>query len=101
MNYLNASVTNSVQDEREGLVGAVQNETKVAGISDMLEAGLEFFISRIKSSLHVILCFSPVGDIFGIRRFPPLVKVAPSLRQFSRHPILAVISCAVGVTLGR
>lgn len=55
------------QDEREGLVGALRNEAKAAGVPDTPEAGLEFLISRIKSNLHVALCFSPVGDIFRIR----------------------------------
>lgn len=57
------------QDEREGLVGALRNEAKAAGVPDTPEAGLEFLISRIKSNLHVALCFSPVGDIFRIREY--------------------------------
>lgn len=59
----------SFQDEREGLVGALRNEAKAAGVPDTPEAGLEFLISRIKSNLHVALCFSPVGDIFRIRTY--------------------------------
>lgn len=59
------------QDEREGLVGALRNEAKAAGIPDTPEAGLEFLISRIKSNLHIALCFSPVGDIFRIRKNLP------------------------------
>ena len=58
------------QDEREGLVGAIRNDAKAAGIPDTPEAGLEFLISRIKSNLHIVLCFSPVGDIFRIRENP-------------------------------
>lgn len=64
---LYACVGMSSQDEREGLVGALRNEAKAAGVPDTPEAGLEFLISRIKSNLHVALCFSPVGDIFRIR----------------------------------
>lgn len=55
------------QDEVLGLIGGVRNEAKAAGIPDTPEAGLEFLISRIRSNLHVNLCFSPVGDIFRIR----------------------------------
>lgn len=62
-----ACVGMSSQDEREALVGALRNEAKAAGVPDTPEAGLEFLISRIKSNLHVALCFSPVGDIFRIR----------------------------------
>lgn len=56
------------QDEKEALIGALRNEAKAAGIPDTPEAGLEFLISRIKNNLHIALCFSPVGDIFRIRK---------------------------------
>ena len=36
----------------------------------------DYFISRIKQNLHVVLCFSPVGDAFRerLRKFPSLVS---------------------------
>lgn len=67
------------QDEREGLVGALRNDAKAAGVPDTPEAGLEFLISRIKSNLHIVLCFSPVGDIFRIR------ENLPGFRGTSRY----------------
>lgn len=72
-----------IQDEREGLVGAVRNEAKAAGIPDTPEAGLEFLISRIKSNLHVVLCFSPVGDIFRIRKIVSAYAPVPHCTRFS------------------
>ncbi|CAB1116950.1 unnamed protein product [Ectocarpus sp. CCAP 1310/34] len=83
------------KDEREGLVGALRNEAKAAGIPDTPEAGLEFLISRIKSNLHVALCFSPVGDIFRIRarRFPGLINCT-SVDFFHPWPRQALISVA-------
>eukprot|EP00903_Cladosiphon_okamuranus_P006208 g6103.t2 len=83
------------KDEREGLVGALRNEAKAAGVPDTPEAGLEFLISRIKSNLHVALCFSPVGDIFRIRarRFPGLINCT-SVDFFHPWPRQALISVA-------
>lgn len=65
--YNHECIRRDLQDEREGLVGALRNEAKAAGVPDTPEAGLEFLISKIKSNLHIALCFSPVGDIFRIR----------------------------------
>lgn len=70
MRYGASSFVNTwcFQDEIGGLIGGLRNDAKTAGIPDTPEAGLEFLISRIKSNLHVALCFSPVGDIFRIRK---------------------------------
>jgi dynein heavy chain len=37
---------------------------------------MQFFIDRVKNNLHVILCFSPVGEKFRNRslRFPGLIS---------------------------
>lgn len=36
----------------------------------------EFFINKVRKNLHIVLCFSPVGDKFRIRarQFPALVN---------------------------
>ncbi|KAJ3342801.1 Dynein heavy chain 5, axonemal [Gonapodya sp. JEL0774] len=45
-------------------------------VLDTLENLWQFFIDRVKSNLHVVLCFSPVGDKFRNRalKFPGLIS---------------------------
>lgn len=35
-----------------------------------------FFVERTKANLHVVLCFSPIGDAFRdrLRAFPSLIN---------------------------
>ena len=35
-----------------------------------------FFLERVKKNLHIVLCFSPIGDAFRtrVRMFPSLVN---------------------------
>lgn len=35
-----------------------------------------YFIERVKKNLHIVLCFSPIGDAFRtrVRMFPSLVN---------------------------
>ena len=62
------------KDEMDGVFQALRNEAKSAGIPDSSDSMFEFFLSRILRNLHIVLCFSPVGDTFRIRsrRFPGL-----------------------------
>jgi dynein heavy chain, axonemal len=64
------------QEDLDGLVSSVRNLAKQAGVVDSPAALLKFFIDRVRSLLHVVLCFSPVGDVFRVRarRFPGLVN---------------------------
>jgi len=54
----------------------VRNEVKAQGILDTPEACWDFFISKARRLLHVVLCFSPVGEKFRVRarQFPALVN---------------------------
>ena len=59
-------------------VDAVVSETrmraKAAGRGESFEAVWDFFISRARENLHVVFCFSPVGEALKnrLRRFPAL-----------------------------
>lgn len=46
------------------------------GVLDTIENLWQFFIDRVKANLHVVLCFSPVGDKFRNRalKFPGLLS---------------------------
>ena len=63
-------------DDKENIINSMRNECKAAGIADTNDNCYDFFISKVRDNLHVILCFSPVGESFRVRarRFPALVN---------------------------
>ena len=83
------------KDEIDGMLGAINNEAKSAGIPDMPDARLNFLISRLRQNFHVVLCFSPVGDTFRVRarRFPALI-MSTAIDFFHPWPREALISVA-------
>ena len=64
------------KDEMDNIFSSLRNEAKQAGVPDARDTMMEFFIGRILKNLHLVLCFSPVGDSFRIRarRFPGLIN---------------------------
>ena len=99
--YINAILSSGwisglfAKDEIDSMLGALRNEAKANGIPDMPEAMLQFLISRVRTYLHVVLCFSPVGDIFRVRarRFPALI-MNTAIDFFHPWPRDALISVA-------
>ena len=43
------------------MVSNLRNEAKGNGVPDNIDALLSYFYDRMKKSLKLILCFSPVG----------------------------------------
>ena len=82
-------------EEKETMANAVRSEVKQAGIVESPENCFSFFISKVRKYLHVVLCFSPVGDKFRIRarQFPALIN-STVFDMFLPWPQEALISVA-------
>ncbi|KAG7392404.1 hypothetical protein PHYPSEUDO_000812 [Phytophthora pseudosyringae] len=63
-------------EEMESMTGSLRMEAKARGIPDTKEQLQEFFYERVRSNMHLILAFSPVGGDLRIRcrNFPSLIS---------------------------
>lgn len=54
----------------------VRADAKKLGISETQDALFAFFLERVRTNLHVVLCLSPIGEAFRerCRMFPGLVN---------------------------
>ena len=64
------------QDEVDELTNAMVPKVKAEGLTPDAPTCWEFFLAEVRKNLHVVLCFSPVGEAFRTRakRFPALVN---------------------------
>ena len=64
------------QEDVDDIVNALASKVKGAGLVPNQETCWNYFINEVKRNLHVILCFSPVGEDFRVRsmKFPALVN---------------------------
>ena len=83
------------QEERDNVCNAVRGEVKQAGIVDSTDNCWSFFISKVRTNLHIIMCFSPVGENFKIwaRQFPALINCTV-YDYFTDWPFEALVSVA-------
>ena len=63
-------------DDKENIINSMRNEVKASGIIDTNDNCYDYFLSKVKEQLHMVLCFSPVGESFRVRarRFPALIN---------------------------
>ena len=64
------------KDELGGVLDEVRNDAKKAGAGETSDQLYAFFLERVRSNLHVVLCLSPIGEGFRTRcrMFPGLVN---------------------------
>ncbi|GAX82307.1 hypothetical protein CEUSTIGMA_g9736.t1 [Chlamydomonas eustigma] len=76
-NLLNTGEVPNLFDTGEALsIGeAVRSRAKQVKMDGSRADLYNFFVSEVRKNLHVVLCFSPVGDAFRerLRRFPSLI----------------------------
>eukprot|EP00741_Cyanophora_paradoxa_P004754 tig00000828_g4612.t1 len=80
-------------EEKENIMNAMRPKVKAAGKADTRENCMEAFYDRVRANLHVVLCFSPVGEGLRVRarRFPALVSCT-SIDWFQPWPEEALLS---------
>jgi len=61
-------------EEREKIINQLRPEAEQAGVHDTRENIYNFFITRVRNNLHIVLCMSPVGEKFRTR-----TRMLPSL----------------------
>ncbi|MGH0158032.1 UNVERIFIED_CONTAM: hypothetical protein FKN15_035543 [Acipenser sinensis] len=82
------------KDELEQVLAATRPKAKEAGIPEgNRDEVFQYFISRVREKLHIVLCMSPVGDAFRARcrMFPSLVNCC-TIDWFVQWPREALLS---------
>ncbi|XP_055643505.1 dynein axonemal heavy chain 6 [Toxorhynchites rutilus septentrionalis] len=85
-------------DEYEKIILNARQACIESGYANTTRDGIfEYFIKRVRTNLHVIICMSPVGDIFRrrCRMFPSLVNCC-TIDWYVKWPAEALLSVAVG-----
>jgi len=84
------------EDEKDSIYSSLRSEFKQHSIDDTNRAAMwEYFINKVSTNLHMVLCFSPVGEAFRVRcrKFPALINCT-SLDWFFSWPYDALTSVA-------
>ena len=83
------------KEEYDGIFASLRNQAKSEGVPDSRDSMMNYFIGRVRANLHVVLCFSPVGDTFRqrARKFPGIVNCT-TINWFHEWPKDALVSVA-------
>ncbi|KAF5404064.1 Dynein heavy chain axonemal [Paragonimus heterotremus] len=80
-------------DDVENVINGMRSEVKGQGLQDTRENCWAYFIDKVRRTLKVILCFSPVGATLRVRarKFPAVVNCT-SIDWFHEWPKEALLS---------
>ena len=91
-------------DSKDEFRNGVRNDAKQAGVQDTPENLWDFFIETVRRNLHLILCFSPVGEQFRVRarQFPALINCTTYdyFHPWPQSALLAVAQSFIKGTAG-
>ncbi|XP_066151500.1 dynein axonemal heavy chain 6 [Euwallacea fornicatus] len=82
-------------DEYEKVIKGSRNSAKKAGFPQGHDHIYQYFLSRVRSNLHLVICMSPIGDAFRhrCRMFPSLVNCC-TIDWFEKWPQEVLLSVA-------
>lgn len=88
-------------DEYDAMFSALRPAAKAAGVSESRDSMLQFFLSRVRANLHVVLCMSPVGEQFRTRarKFPGIINCT-CIDWFQPWPKDALVSVSWALMAG-
>lgn len=96
-NVLNAGEVPNLMgnDDIEEIGAALRPLMQAAGLEVTKMATYAYFCNRVRSHLHLVLCMSPIGDVFRqrLRMFPSLVNCC-TIDWFREWPQEALMSVA-------
>ena len=84
------------RDETSGVCEEVRKIARAENYSAVTHAELfAFFMQRVMKNLHIVLCFSPIGDVYRerLRMFPGLINCC-TLDWFKEWPVEALLEVA-------
>ena len=83
-------------DELGNIRESVRGEVRAAGLSESNDVLWSFFVEKVRSRLHVVLCMSPIGENYRnyVRMFPALVSCT-TIDWFSEWPADALKEVAM------
>eukprot|EP00930_Biecheleria_cincta_P085161 TRINITY_DN7456_c0_g2_i1.p1 TRINITY_DN7456_c0_g2~~TRINITY_DN7456_c0_g2_i1.p1 ORF type:complete len:2485 (-),score=519.86 TRINITY_DN7456_c0_g2_i1:101-6748(-) len=83
------------REEYDNMFSTLRNAAKFAGYADDRESLFQYFLDKVRSNLHLVLCHSPVGSTFRIRgrKFPALISCM-ALDVFHPWPRDALVGVA-------
>ncbi|XP_038214645.1 dynein heavy chain 2, axonemal [Zerene cesonia] len=82
-------------DEFEDIKQALEKPMKNANLVQTAETVYLFLVDRVRANMHIVLCFSPIGDEFRnrIRQYPALIN-ATTTNWFLEWPREALLEVA-------
>ncbi|KAJ2950232.1 hypothetical protein O0L34_g11594 [Tuta absoluta] len=82
-------------DEFEDIKAGLEKPMKNAGIMQTAESVYLYMVERVRANMRIVLCFSPIGDIFRnrIRQYPALIN-ATTTNWFLEWPREALLEVA-------